>query len=147
MTSRPTTLTARTIGETENALQAILRKSLDDSGLEYHDWIALKLVSEIQPPITRKAAVEEMVNGLKVSEEAATQVIDGLQAEDVLTQYGDHHLTTTSQGTALYQDLNEKIGSNARRMWDGITPDDLVTAYQVLTTIKDRANAILGSGT
>lgn len=142
MTNRPTTLTARTIGETENALQAILRKSLEGSGLQYHDWVALKLICETEPAITRQAALHEMTHGLKVDETTASNVIDDLRAKHVMTVSGDH-LETTTDGAALYRGINDKIRTNALQMWDGIAPNDLATAFQVLTTIKDRANTIL----
>jgi hypothetical protein len=57
MTTQPQTLTPRIIGETENALRATLAQSLADTELDYHKWVALKLVSESQSPIAVESAV------------------------------------------------------------------------------------------
>ena len=45
------TLTTRTIGETESALNGILTMVLDGTGLDELGWIALRLVTLLPPPV------------------------------------------------------------------------------------------------
>lgn len=144
MTSRPQTLTPRTIGETENALRATLAQSLADTDLDYHEWAALKLVSESHSPIPLESAVGVMTNGLKITEIAAGRIIDGLSQTGVLAT-SDGELETTDLGRALYERVNHRTTMNTRAMWEGLTAEDLATTHRVLSQIRDRANSILAA--
>jgi DNA-binding MarR family transcriptional regulator len=141
MTDAPI-LTSRTIGETENALQAILARALTGTALDFHAWVALKLVSETNPPISEADAIEELVNGLKIDRRAAVEVIAKLDDRGIVTKT-DGALALTAEGTSLYQRLNGEIRQVAQQMWAGLDAKDLATAHRVLSTIKERANLLL----
>lgn len=140
--TRAPILTSRTIGETENALRAILTKTLTGTDLDYHRWVALKLVSEADPSISHAAAVERLVGGLKIDHATAVDVIAHLQAGAIVTTTGNE-LVLTPHGTSLYQRLNDEMRQLAQQMWAGLDMDDLATAHRVLSTITERANTLL----
>jgi DNA-binding MarR family transcriptional regulator len=141
MTNAPT-LTSRTIGEAENALQAILARTLTGTELDYHRWVALKLISETNPPVSEAAAVQQLVSGLKIDHPTAVEVIAKLDTSAIVTRT-DSTLVLTSQGTSLYQRLNDEIRQLAQQMWAGLDTEDLATAHRVLSTITERANLLL----
>jgi hypothetical protein len=51
MTDQAPLLTPRTIGETENALRALLTRTLDGSGLDYPGWVVLTTVARSPSPM------------------------------------------------------------------------------------------------
>jgi DNA-binding MarR family transcriptional regulator len=143
MTDAPT-LTSRTIGETENALQAILARTLTGTELDYHQWVALKVVSETSPPMSQAAVVQRLVGGLKIDEQRAVEVVARLQAKGTVTETDDT-LLLTPRGLSLYQRLDDEIRRLAQQMWAGLDTDDLATAHRVLSTITERANSLLAT--
>jgi hypothetical protein len=143
MTPQPT-LTTRTIGETENALRAILNRNLVGTGLDYHSWVALKVASESSSVLSPADLSTFLQGGLKIDEAAAADAINDLLARELLAG-GDVAVEATPQGTVLYQRLNDRFGQLTRQMYAGLETDDLAAAYRVLSTLTERANALLAS--
>ena len=141
MTGEPT-LTTRTIGETESALNGILFKVLGDSGLDELGWVAMRLVSLMPPPVAAAALTAQLRNSKKVDEARATAVLADLEARG-LVQRIDGNISTTPGGARRFEDLSGEIGKFTAQMWDGLDSADLTTAARVLTTITQRANALL----
>jgi hypothetical protein len=52
-------------------------------------------------------------------------------------------VTVTESGSALYQRLNAQVQGVAALMYAGLEVDDLAVAYRVLSTLTERANALL----
>jgi len=48
--TNPRILNSRDIGITENALRAVLTKTLTSSNLDYNRWVALKVLAESTSP-------------------------------------------------------------------------------------------------
>jgi hypothetical protein len=142
MTTGPAMLTSRTIGEAENALRAVLNKVLRGTDLDYHRWVALKLVAEQRPPLPETTAIERLRAGLKISRDVAVEVIEDLKAGGIVDA-ADHDLTVTADGDTLYRALNGEIRQLVQRMWAGLDVEDLVIAQHVLSTITQRANVLL----
>ena len=65
---RPPILTSRNIGLAENALRALLNKALQHTGLDYHRWVALKLVADGQWPIPVATLIGQLKDFLKMDE-------------------------------------------------------------------------------
>lgn len=141
MTSQQT-LSSRTIGVTENALRAILLRGLSGTGLDYPQWVALKVTAESPAPQTVEDLVTFLQDGLKIDENAALIAIDALQASGVLAQNGDT-LEVTPSGASLYGRLNDEYAALSRQMYAGLEADELATTQHVLSTITERANALL----
>jgi DNA-binding MarR family transcriptional regulator len=136
------TLSTRTIGETENALRAILLRGLAGTGLDYHQWVALKVAAESPTPRTAQEIATFLQGGLKIDEDAAVAALDAVQAGGHLAQNGDT-LEVTPSGASLYGRLNDEFTALSRQMYAGLEADELVTAQHVLSTIIERANALL----
>jgi hypothetical protein len=143
MTPAPT-LTSRTIGETENALRAILLRSLDGTGLDYPRWITLKVASEspAAPDVTELATFVQ--GGLKIDGETATGAVAWLRSNGILEGDGSTAVVT-QRGAELYGRLNDEFTQLTRQMYAGLEVDDLTAAHRVLSTITARANELLAS--
>jgi hypothetical protein len=142
MTSEPT-LTTRTIGETESALNGVLSKVVGDTGLDELGWVALRLVAAfIPPPVTPAGLTAQLRNSKKVDEAAATEVLRDLEDLGALQRIGDT-ISTTPEGARLYERLSGEVSKLTAQMWEGLDSADLTTAARVLTTITQRANALL----
>jgi hypothetical protein len=142
MTEHPPLLTPRTIGETENALRALLTSTLDGTGLDYAGWVVVTVVARSRSPIPATALVARLTGSLKMDHTAVAARIDVLRGRHILEQSGDA-VTITAEGTALHQRLNTRIEELTEQMWAGLDPDDLVSAHRVHTTITDRGNQLL----
>jgi hypothetical protein len=140
----PALLNSRTIGETENALRAILTRTLAGTGLDYHRWVALKVVAESPAPVTASIAAARLTRGLKIDDAAAHGLLDDLQIRGIVMA-ADTGLALTTDGTALYQRLNGEVRRLSQQVFADLPVDDLVAAERVLSTITQRANAILGA--
>lgn len=142
MTDHPPLLTARTIGETENALRALLTDTLDGTGLDYPGWVALTLVARGRSPIPVTELINRLAGSLKMDHTAVAVLIDDLQERHLVEQFGDT-ITITAQGAAQHQRLNSRVEELTEQLWAGLDPDDLARAHRVHTTIADRANELL----
>jgi DNA-binding MarR family transcriptional regulator len=141
MTDEPT-LTTRTIGETESALNGILSKVLGQTGLDELAWVALRLVSIMPPPLTATKLATQLSHSRKVDEAAAEAVLAALEGRGLLQMSGDT-IATTPEGARLFEQLSGQVNTYIAQMWDGLDSDELATAARVLTTITQRANALL----
>lgn len=138
---RPPILTSRNIGLAENALRALLNKALQHTGLDYHRWVALKLVADGQWPIPVPRLIEQLKDFLKMDETTALVVISDLRAEG-LVDTGDR-IATTLRGRSLYERLCDETGEISRQIYAGLDPDDLAATHRVLSVITARANSLL----
>jgi DNA-binding MarR family transcriptional regulator len=137
------TLSTRTIGETENALRAILSRGLAGTGLNYPQWVALKATAESPAPRTTEDLAAFLQDGLKIDEDVAGAALDALRASGHLAQDG-HTVAVTPSGASLFGRLNEQFVVLSGQMYAGLGADELATAQRVLSTITERANALVG---
>jgi DNA-binding MarR family transcriptional regulator len=135
-------LTARTVGEAENTLRALLIRTLDGTGLDYPRWVVLTVVARSQPSISATELAARLSQTLKIDDADAIALIDDLRARHLLADSGDP-IATTADGAALFQRLDAEIGDVTQHLWAGLDADNLAAAYRVLTTITDRANQLL----
>jgi DNA-binding MarR family transcriptional regulator len=142
MTEHPPLLTPRTIGETENALRALLTSTLAGTGLDYPRWVTLTIVARSRSPIPATELITRLTGSLKIDRNAVTALVDDLRARHILEQSGDT-VTITAQGTALHQRLNTRVEELTGQLWAGLDANDLASAHRVHTTITDRANQLL----
>ena len=138
---RPPILTSRNIGLAENALRALLNKALQHTGLDYHRWVALKLVADGQWPIAVTTLIGQLKDFLKMDEASALAAINDLRTEG-LVETGDR-ISTTLRGRSLYERLCDETGEISRQIYAGLDPDDLAATHRVLSVITARANSLL----
>jgi DNA-binding MarR family transcriptional regulator len=142
MTDHAPLLTPRTIGETENALRALLTQTLDGTGLDYPHWVTLTMVARSPSPMSVAELAPRLGGSLKIDRTAAVALIDDLQEHQILDESADP-VAITADGTALFQRLDAEIGGLTRQIWAGLDEDDLAAAYRVHATITHRANELL----
>jgi DNA-binding MarR family transcriptional regulator len=141
VTNEPT-LTTRTIGETESALNGILSKVLGETGLDELAWVAMRLVSVMPPPLPAIKLIAQLSHSRKVDESAAGAVVADLEGRGLLQRTGDN-ISTTPDGAKLFERLSSQVNTFVAQMWEGLDSAELSTAARVLTTITQRANALL----
>jgi hypothetical protein len=142
MTTSQPILTARTIGETENTLRAVLGKVLSGTGLDYRRWVALTVASRAASPLPERELVERLKGALKIDDLTTTKVLDDLRSDDILGEQRDE-VSTTPRGASLYQRLSDEVGRVTQQLWANLDADDLAAAYRVHSTIIERANELL----
>jgi hypothetical protein len=115
------------IGQTENALQAILARELEGTGLSPSGWVWLKRV-EGAPAVAR----EEF--GAEVEELVEAGFLEGDGAEVV----------PTAKARELQARLGARVGEITARLVGDLPEAELATAGRVLGTVLVRAKAELG---
>ena len=135
-------LTAPIIGQTENASRALLARALDGSGVDYHQWVTLRVVSTSNPPLSGTQLRDRLQDGLKIDPPMADEIIDGLATRGLLLSSAAG-VTLSDEGSTLYQRLDVAVRRNAALVWQGIDDGDLAAAYLVCTVVTERANALL----
>lgn len=137
-------LTGRHIGETENALRAILDRLLAEADMSFHQWVLLNAVGTTEPALTPDHAVDRVAHGLKADPAVVRATLDGLLALGLLVVVDDH-LRLTASGTARFERIRAGVQAVTGRLYRDIPLADLVTARQVLETVTARANAELAA--
>ncbi|MGA3184137.1 MAG: MarR family winged helix-turn-helix transcriptional regulator [Candidatus Dormibacteria bacterium] len=132
------------IGETENSLRALLNKILIGSGLDFHGWAALQVVSMSPAPLIEEQLAAVLQNSLKIDEPHVLAVIADLRAQGLIDN-APEAVGLTAQGSELYSRLNGEVRPKIAEIFEGLDPDDLAAAYRVLAAIMARANALLAA--
>ena len=121
---RPPILTSRNIGLAENALRALLTKALQNTGLDYHRWVALKLVADGQSPIPLTTLVDQLKDFLKMDEVSALAAINDLRTQGLVDT--SDRISTTLRGRSLYERLCDETGRSRARS----TPASIQTIWR-----------------
>lgn len=118
------------LGETEKALNVLLRRSLAGSGLDEEQWVTLRVASQHDGPVGTLAA----------------QVADRAQFQDtdrLVVQLEEKGLIAderpTPKGNQLLRDV---LGGNAN-IWQDVP--DAEAAARALSTVLDRARAAIAA--
>jgi len=138
---RPPILTSRNIGLAENALRALLNQALQHTGLDYHRWVALKLVADGHWPVPVATLIGQLKDFLKMDEAGALAAINDLRAQGLVDT--SDRISTTLRGRSLYERLCDETGEISRRIYAGLDPEDLAATHRVLSVITARANSLL----
>ena len=135
-------LTTRRIGETENALRAVLERLLAPTGLNYYSWVALRVIAQ---PASRAgtAIVQRLRDGLKIDGQTADATLDGLLRDGLIEAVGGE-LVLAKSGETMHGRIMAEVRRCTDEMFADIATVDLVTTDRVLSTIVNRANTILG---
>jgi hypothetical protein len=134
------TFTTAVLGQTENALNAILERRLDGAITE-RQWVALVLTAMGAGAEGRDALVARVTGALKVSEAQAQADLDALVAAEFVT--AGSPVGVTDAGSDFYDRIRADVTAITARMWGDLPAADLDTAGRVLSTILERANAEL----
>src|SRR5207244_2076126 len=114
----PSVLTGRIIGQTENAIRAVLDRLLADTGTTFHQWVVLQLAASAATPAER--IVVQLVDGLKVPATVAEQALADSEAAGLTAT--DHSadaapVTLTAAGRDRYERLAAGIATITARLY------------------------------
>jgi hypothetical protein len=134
------------IGQTENALGAILDRQLAASGLNRQQWITLTLAVVSGGTIDQGQLVNRVTSALKIGEAQARARIAELTSAGMLQipGLGDSAVGVTDTGNRLHGQIRTAVTEITQRLWGDLPSDELAIAGRVLGAVLDRANAELG---
>jgi DNA-binding MarR family transcriptional regulator len=145
MSSTPT-FTPQLIGQTEKALNAILYRQLEGTGVAEPQWVTLVLAVTHGGSLPRGQLVELASDGLKVDGGVAQLQIDRLAELGLVENSADGDAVSVSDaGQQLFARVRGATGEITQRMWGDLPADDLAAAGRVLNKVLGRANAELAS--
>jgi hypothetical protein len=133
------------IGQTEKALNAILRRQLAGTGLSEQQWITLSLVVAAGGTIDGDELTGRVTGVLKVSDAHARARISELAAAQLL-QPADNdgsRAKLSDAGQRLHRQVRTAVSEVTERLWGDLPAEELATAGHVLSTVLERANAEL----
>jgi hypothetical protein len=124
------------IGETEKTLNALLRRSLDDTGLTEPQWVTLRLADLLDGDVGTDglvAAVADRAHFADAADLVAVLTDRGLLAGGRLT----------ANGRELYDTVRARTSAQSAPLWDGLPADDVAVTARVLNEVLTRAHAML----
>ncbi len=147
MSTAPT-FSARLLGQTEKAANAILDRLLAEPGLTEPQWVALTLGVASGGTVERDEFVNRVSGALKIGEARAQSLLAELAVAQLLDVPDDGHAPpkVTDAGQQVYGTIRVRVGEVTDRLWGDVPAEDLATAGRVLSTVLERANAELSTG-
>jgi hypothetical protein len=140
-----TTFTPQILGQTEKALNAILDRHLEGTGVSEPQWVTLTLAVLSGGTVARQELVTRVVDGLKVSDDVARGHVAALQASGLFEPGEGSTIKVSETGQQLHARIRAANTELTQRLWGDLPADDLDTTGRVLGTILARANAELAN--
>jgi DNA-binding MarR family transcriptional regulator len=134
-------LTGQQIGETENAIRAVLDALLAETSTTFHQWVALRVLAATDSGLERDQLVARMTSGLKVEPAAVLTALGLLEAEELVTDA--EIVALTDAGRARHRRIQNGVDRITRQLYGDLPVDDLMTTRRVLAIVTERANAVL----
>jgi hypothetical protein len=143
----PPTFTPAVIGETEKALNGILVRELDGTGLSEPQWVTLSVAVAGSGTASVDEFARRVAGVFKFGDAEARTLIDSLAAAQLLEiPAGDGSpVKVTDAGEEMHGRIRNATGPIVQRLWGDLPADDLALAARVLTTIRERADAELAA--
>jgi hypothetical protein len=131
------------IGQTEKALDAILRRELSGTGASPTGWVLLKLAEGAGGRLDRQDLVDRAAAEAKFEPTTAEPEIENLLFLGLLDADGDE-VVLTADARELQARVVGTTDEIRGRLWGDVPEGELATAGRVLGTVLVRANAELG---
>lgn len=133
------------IGQTENALNAILDRQLAGTGLSEPQWVTLTIAVMSAESVDRARFISRVAGALKITDAEAQAQIDSLAAAQTLEvpESDGSPVSVTEAGRQLHARIRTAVAEITQRLWGDLPADDLATAGRVLGIVLERANAEL----
>ncbi len=145
MSTRPQSFGTRLIGQTENALGAILDRQLAGTGLTAHDWVALTVSVTSGPDLERDTVAARIAGALKCDAARAGEHLDRLADAGLLVQSEPEgsRLRVSPVGSRVFEQVHGEIVRITERLWSDLPAADVDATARVLSTVLERANGEL----
>ncbi|MFD0885084.1 hypothetical protein ACFQ08_11060 [Streptosporangium algeriense] len=132
------------IGQTEKALNAILERQLDGTGVTEPQWVTLTLTSVSGGTIDRAELIGKVRKATKFSEASVAERIAELTAAGLLKDGGEGADVQVSEaGQQQWTQVRSALGPIIQGLWGDLPAEDLAVAARVLNTVLARANDVL----
>lgn len=129
------------IGSTENALRALLGKTLSSTAIaSYSAWAVINAASSVDPAAPNEGWQNAVAEALKVDLIEIHGLLRDLQDSGLLDEKG----TLTQVGAAELAAARSAVREATLQLVEGIDERQQQTARRVLDQIRDRAEALLG---
>jgi hypothetical protein len=139
----PTAFGPALIGQTEKALDAILVRELDGTGLSAAGWVILKLAGGAGGRLGREDLIGLGSAQAKFDAEKSTGAIESALSLGLLEADGGE-LAMTPAARELQARVVGTTDEIRNRLWGDLPETDLEAAGRVLSAVLVRANAELG---
>lgn len=133
------------IGQTEKALNAILDRQLAGTGITEPQWVTLTLTVVSGGSIDRAELIRRVSGATQFSQASVAERIAELTDAGFLRASGDGHVQVTDEGQARWTQVRAAIAPITQRLWGDLPTEDLAAAGRVLSTVLDRATAVLAT--
>jgi hypothetical protein len=133
----PTPFGPQLIGETEKTLSALLRRSLEGTGLTEPQWVTLRLADLLDGVIDAHGLAAAVAGRAQFVN--AAHLVRQLTSRDLL-----ENGRLTSAGRSLIATVQTTITAETTPIWDHLPDDDVAAATRVLNEVVTRARAVLG---
>ncbi|WP_435969993.1 hypothetical protein [Streptomyces sp. Qhu_M48] len=132
-------LNGRVIGIAYHAISAVRDRLLVDSGLTFHQSVALNAVAD---GLDRAGAVEQVTARLKIGPSEVHTLLDELVAAGLLDAAG---ASVTEKGDEIRQGFTDAVAELAERLYGDLPATDREIAARALAHVTARANAELAA--
>ncbi|TXK19638.1 hypothetical protein [Homoserinibacter sp. GY 40078] len=130
------------IGPTENALRALLTKTLATTTIEtYPAWVTLNAAARADESGLRDRWRVAVSDALKVSPEVVDEVIAALAAEGLI----DLDDTLTPRGRAELAAARSAVAETTARLVEGVKAEEQDVTRRVLDLVRGRAEELLSA--
>jgi DNA-binding MarR family transcriptional regulator len=131
------------IGQTERALEALMRPVLDRNGATFHQWVALAATTSNGGTINRGDLTAYITDALQIDDDTVDAALAELAAAGLLETSTESVVALNEAGRKRYDELRTAVGANTVPLFADIADDELAAARRVLTTVAERAAAQL----
>ena len=123
------------LGQTEKTLQALLRRTLADTGLTEPQWVSLRLATMLDGQVDRAGLISAVADRAKFAD--TTAIVD-LLTERALVVDGQ----PTDAGRELVSNVLAASDTTNGSVWRDLPADDVEAATRVLNEVLRRAREL-----
>ena len=123
------------VGQTEKTLQALLRRTLADTGLNEPQWVTLRLANMLDGQVDRAGLISAVTDRAKFAD--TTAIVDLLSERGLLADG-----QPTDAGRDLVTSVLAASDTTTGSVWRDLPADDVEAATRVLNEVLRRAREL-----
>jgi hypothetical protein len=124
------------IGQTEKTLVALLRRSLEGTGLSEPQWVTLRVADQLDGTVDTDELTAAVADRAQLPD--AAHLVSELTSRGLLA---DGQLTTAGRDTIT--SVLARSEQSTGHIWLGLPVDDVAATTSVLNEVLERARAVL----